>query len=274
MDENRLTRPYLETLTTSELVRIADSFGIDIPPSLERIFIIEELLAASSEEGDAGEGEGGILELADFFDSAPLPKQYNITFIEVMIRDPLWAFLFWEIKGADKELFEETPDFGGYCLRVNPIGNRGNVERENSFTVSVENDDIAWYLGFPPENPGENFGTRYQVELCALQGLESAVLAVSRIFTMPKLHPPIRKAGTEVSRTVSADGEPMGETGASLSPLIHLSGVEDFRVIRNADRLSRVKYRSGVVDGVSGGESRSAVLFEKMVLEVSGEPLT
>jgi hypothetical protein len=258
MDENRLTRPYLESLTTSELARIADSFGIDIPLSLERVFIIEELLdAVSGEEG--GEREGDILELADFLDSAPLPRQYNITFIEVMIRDPLWAFLFWEIKGFDKELFEKAVDFGGYCLRVNPIGNGGNVQRENSFTVPVGNNDSAWYLGFSPEASAGNSGTRYQVELCAFQGLESAVLAVSRIFTMPKLHP---QRGAAPKAPCGAD-KAAGGTGALLSPLISLSGAEDFRVIRNEDRLSRAKHGFGANGGVVG-----------IHVGVPGEPLT
>ncbi|GHV57517.1 DUF4912 domain-containing protein [Spirochaetia bacterium] len=227
MDE-QLKRPYLESLTTGELVRIADSFGIDIPPSLERVFIIGELLDVASGE-DAGERAADVLEAADFRDSAPLPMQYNITFIEVMIRDPLWAFVFWEIKGSDKDFFEKEADFGGYCLRVNPIGNGGAVHRENSFTVSVGNDDTAWYLGFPPgqfETNAHVFAeVRYQVELCVLRKFEKVVLAVSPLFSMPKLLNPPR------------NGEP-----GWFNPLARLSGAEDFRVIRNADRLHRLKY--------------------------------
>ena len=122
MEESLLTRSYLESLTTGELIRIADSFGIDIPPGLERVFIIGELLdIAFDEDGEAEEGAAEPLAAADFLDSAPLPKQYNITFIELLIRDPLWVFLFWEVKGSDKEVFEKEADFEGYCLRVNPI---------------------------------------------------------------------------------------------------------------------------------------------------------
>jgi hypothetical protein len=248
MDDPRLTRPYLESLTTSELVRIADSFGIDIPPSLERVFIIGELLdVAAGEDAEAGE-EGAnaladVLEEADSSDSAPLPNQYNITFIEVMIRDPLWAFLFWEIKGSDKELFEKEADFEGYCLRVNPVGKGGAILRENSFTVPVGNDDTARYLGFPPGIAAQDAATgagqdaaasaeasaaaRYRVELCAIRGPGPAVLAVSPLFAMPRLQPP-------------KPCEP-----APLNPLIRLSGAEDFRVIRNADRLSRARYGFG-----------------------------
>ena len=44
MDVTRFTRVFLDSLSTDELVKLADSHGIDIPPDLERIFVIEELL--------------------------------------------------------------------------------------------------------------------------------------------------------------------------------------------------------------------------------------
>ncbi|GHT58258.1 DUF4912 domain-containing protein [Spirochaetia bacterium] len=246
MDEKQLKRSYLESLTTHELVRIADSFGIDIPPSLERVFIIGELLdAASGEDAESEEMEVVPLEAVDFHDSVPLPKQYNITFIELLIRDPLWVFLFWEVKGSDREFFEKEEDFGGYCLRVSPVGSGGAVQRKNSFIVPVGNDDTAWYLGFPPGGSAEKAAvntaahaeTRYQVELCAVQGSGPEVLAVSPLFTMPRLQPP-----------------KSGEAGP-LNPLIRLSGAEDFRVIRNADRQPRSRYGIISTGGLTGGTS-------------------
>ncbi|GHV63455.1 hypothetical protein AGMMS49587_13530 [Spirochaetia bacterium] len=248
MEEPRLTRPYLESLTTNELVRLANSFGIDIPPSLERVFIIGELLdVASTEYAEAEEETADVLEAADFLDSAPLPKQYNITFIEVLIRDPLWAFLFWEVKSSDKEFFQKEADFEGYCLRVNPIGNRGEAQKGNPFTVPVGNDDTAWYLGFSPGSPGENAAAhaavRYQVELCVLRGPEPAVLAVSRVFTMPRLQPPVHSySPAQPGKSDTAALVPMA---ACFGALTRLSGAEDFRVIRNADRQPRAKYGAG-----------------------------
>jgi len=43
-----VSRTWLESLSTAELIKLADSFGIDIPHGLERIFIIEELLEYSN----------------------------------------------------------------------------------------------------------------------------------------------------------------------------------------------------------------------------------
>jgi hypothetical protein len=209
MDELLFTRPYLESLSTDELVKIADRYAIDIPPDLERLFIIEELLDAGF-SGDETEDEEKFSGTADISEPAPLPKQYNITYLEYIIRDPLWVFVFWEIKSHDKEIYETSPDFGGYFLRVYCL-----ESGEHIFTVPVGVDDTAWYLGFPPDSG------RCRVELCVQQGGGELMLAVSRSFILPALLKPSDLHAPET--------------------LARLSGAEDFPVIRNADRLSRIK---------------------------------
>jgi hypothetical protein len=224
----RLERSYLESLTTHELVKLADSHGIDIPPGLERSFIIEELLELSY-EGKAGVAEKEPPPLAEGRgrESAPLPKQYNITFIEVLIRDPLWVFAFWEINTHDKALHEKVSDFGGYCLKVSPVEGLG---RQGAFTVSVGIGDSAWYLGFSPS------GGSFKVDLCALRGGKALVLAASRPFTLPRL---LNSTGNAYS-SGGAAAQTVAGIGAFRNPLIFLSGLEDFHILRNMDRLSRI----------------------------------
>ncbi|GHV81827.1 hypothetical protein AGMMS49991_03850 [Spirochaetia bacterium] len=235
MNEVRLTRTFLEGLTTTELTALADSRGIDIPPGLERIFIIAELLEAASDfysplEEDSLPNDDSALPLAeaDFLESVPLPRQYNITYIDVFIRDPLWVFAFWEIKGVDKEMHESAPDFGGYYLKVSPAEGEGKSPAAGySFTVPVGTTDTAWYLGFSHSDnaesgscPGPCGSALLRVELGVLRGEETVSLAVSRSFRLPSLFP--------------AAGEYDGR-----NPLALLSGLDELPVLRNADRLSR-----------------------------------
>jgi hypothetical protein len=224
------TRSYLESLTTRELIRMADREGIDIPPDLERVFIIQELLENDSLEVSPEPEERGKLS------PVPLPKQYNITYLEVLLRDPLWVFAFWEIKRHDKELFENSGDFEGYCLKVSSAGSGLSPGRKTSgeraflpetvFTVSVGTEDTAWYLGFPPQ------GGEFYVELCVRlrnprepgrdeMDLLLKTLAVSRPFFMPRLFNP-------------PENEEMLK-----NPLIRLSGAENFSFLRNTDRSLR-----------------------------------
>jgi hypothetical protein len=241
MDECHLTRHYLESLTTQELAALADNAGIDIPPGLDRIFIIEEILEAENDdENDSEIREEVPLKKAEILDPVPLPGQYNITYIKTLIRDPLWVFVFWEIKSQDKEFYEKIQDFEGYFLQVTPAAgecsgyvpppeglkpapSQGKTAVGLSFTVPVGPDDTAWYLGFPPDYSGKDVtgGGWFRVELCARWGTERAVLAASKPFKLPALLPP-------------------AEAKSPRSPLADLSAMDELPVLRNGDRRSRI----------------------------------
>ena len=229
MDGISITRSYLETLTSAELIKWADHYGVDIPPGLDRIFIMEELLeiAAPDLELEEEYTEGPLVK---FPESVVLPKQYNITFIETLVRDPLWAFVFWEIKGADRDIFENAADFSGYYLKVSPWG---RIAPDEVFTVPLTTEDNARYLGFSPaenEEVKEAHNRRYKVELFSELGGEEIFLASTNPFKLPVLPPRIEKQESLL---------------ANKYPLLSLSGIEEFHILRNGDRQSRTK-RSGI----------------------------
>ena len=252
MEKLPLTKAYLESLANADLLKHADNLGIDITQNPDRVFLIEELLEVSSldgeETGSAHEEESTDLV---FVESAPLPKYYNVTFIEVMIRDPFWAFVFWEIKASDKEQLEKAQDFNGYYLRVNLLLNNvkqkaeiANVSErqgmEEMLTVQVSPADTAWYVGFTPNieiaapveiaAPIENevSGPRYIVELYASVGETETVLAVSAPIRMPGL--------TELPKRAGEQNPELGE-----NQLVSLSGYGDFHVLRRNERPLRAK---------------------------------
>jgi len=276
-----MTRTYLESMTTGDLIRMADNLGMDIPPELDRIFIIEELLEMASPDDviddisdlqniaaedqkvkteDSLQADQNIVDLG-LAESVPLPKHYNITYIEVMIRDPLWAFVFWEIKDQDKDHYERMQEFEGYYLKVSPCAALKSgkpeatsgqaAEADGVFKVQVTPADTAWYLGLnsavdsKPDTagsmlcgsrPGDDANThqtqnqydetQYKVELCvSLKGVET-VVAVSSPFKLPCLH--------ELSFGAAA-------RCADENPLVRLSGYGDFKILRNNERLFRIK---------------------------------
>jgi len=232
--QSPVSRPWLESLSTGELVKFADSCGIDIPPGLERIFIIEELLEYANSQEEEVKDE---IEInPSYSESVALPKQYNISYIEVVIRDPLWVFVFWEIKGHDREVHENAHDFNGYCLRVIPL-NEGDTEsarKENSFTVPIDVDDSARYLGFA-EHSSQASG-HYIVKLIVTRGEpqprsksegstldQELLIASSPPFYLPRL------IEDECLKDMSAN------------PLVRLSGVQDLLITKSTDRKPREK---------------------------------
>ena len=222
-----VSRFKLESLSTNELIKLADTHGIDIPPGLERIFIIEELLDIMNTDNKE-EPEESIEINPTFPETAVLPKQYNISFIEVIIRDPLWVFVFWEIKGHDRETAENADDFNGYFLRIIPLDENGAEpkSKENSFTVSISPDDCARYIGLA-ENTSADIDSHqpgcYVIKLGVLRGDTEHHITSSPPFFMPRL----------------SENETISELNKN--PLMHLSGIQDLSITKNTDRQSRLK---------------------------------
>ncbi|MDR2719078.1 MAG: DUF4912 domain-containing protein [Treponema sp.] len=219
-----LNLAYLESLSTGELTELAAKNGLDIPPGLERAFIIEELFYLNKDIDDT-ERETEEADLHDshhheFKEFMTLPLQYHVSFIDVLIRDPLWAFVFWEIKASDRNIYENAADFKGYCLRVIPLKEDSlQPDEAASFMVTVDSGDTARYLGFPPED-----GRCFKVELCMLNREDRAALAESRPFRLPRL---IKLKPDEDIQAVYRN------------PLAQLSGVDRFSLVHSEDRLLR-----------------------------------
>ncbi|MDR0706420.1 MAG: DUF4912 domain-containing protein [Treponema sp.] len=221
MKSTELSRTYLEGLTTEELIVLADRFDIEVPPDLAWSFIVETLLEINPTEGSESIAylDNPARQETMEEDAAPLPEQYNISFIDILIRDPLWVYVFWEIKRHEKEAFESRSGFNGYYLKICPVG-----DSRKAFTVHIRPADTAWYVGIPDS------GSSYKVQLCASADKKEIVIASSGVFTMPALFEPARTRGAHMS------GASIGNA-VSFNSLHVLSGANDFTILRNRERI-------------------------------------
>jgi hypothetical protein len=215
-----LSRAYLESFTSQELLNVAAQLSVDLPESLSsRTLIIGEILDAVGESVDLEESvpeaepdEGSAYKpkaarspqchKGNPFMTVKIPERYNITYIKVLVRDPLWFFVFWEVKQSIMEQLERMASFDRLCLRINAL-KQGKVF--SSYTVSVTATDSAWYLDFPAE------GDAFFVEICArFDGREEA-LAKTRLFRQPEI---------------------LAIHGETETPLALLSGIRDIPILR------------------------------------------
>jgi len=238
MNVSCLTLSYLESLGTDEIIRLADKYGLDLPPGLDRVFIIEELVEYGKEikskkksnHHNESPESNIIVETTGRQRTAgrsALLDRYNTSFINVIIRDPLWAFVFWDIPEQDRIRHENYDDYKGCCLRVLPVKQDNKTPNTNDFfTVTVSKTDSSRYLGFPPDA-----GRCYKIELCALHEETYTVLAVSRSFVLPQVIEPMVE-------TSLADG---GIQAVYRNPLAQLSGVNSFTLTHSVDRLPRLQ---------------------------------
>ena len=209
METSFLSRSFLETLSSSDLISLADDYGIDIPDDLNRRFIIGELLEAAEEmKQDTKKSEMVIKhELAETNQETVLPGSYNETNIYMILRNPVWAFVWWDIKKSDLSKMH-SEGISSLMLHVS-LFNEDQTLRPEVFDVQISSTDREQYILLPA---GYKF-VRIDLLSSGRTNKTLQTLACSRCVEIPQgckelqnLHP-----GCKIT----------------LSPILKLSGMEN-----------------------------------------------
>lgn len=189
-----MTSENFESLSDQDLHKMADRMGLDLPPDLDRLFVVEEIVEALEEERlDRDRGTDAPLYVEDakywFRDKGPaadageappaLPARYNETAIRALVRDPSWAFAFWDVSETDRGAIEAAGDEGKLFLRVTEPDVRDG-DKPPFFDIPVDVDDSQWYINLPrPE-------ARYRIDLVFKQEGRLRSLTRSFEFEVPR----------------------------------------------------------------------------------------
>lgn len=191
-----MTEERLSVLSLSALHEIADNEGIKNAADLSREELIEQLLEAIEEDREERECFNNFamrieekkyeILLDEEFESQKgivfeIPERYNETKISLLLRDPFWAFAYWDI--MDQELGEigERGHIEGLLLRVCQIetDKSGKEVVIDSFDIPVKVQDNKWYINLPES------GKNYFIKLVVRLGRGEKVLCTSNTVTSP-----------------------------------------------------------------------------------------
>ena len=154
MEETFLSRQYLESISTADLLSLADDYGIDIPSNLNRPFIIAELLETAEEIENEQETDKTV-KITDSDVALPeaLPESYNETQIHAILRNPAWVFVFWDIRAIDIENLQQAEGYKGLYLHVSffnsPVTELDDSRPSDFFDVAVTPKSRDQYLLIP-----------------------------------------------------------------------------------------------------------------------------
>jgi hypothetical protein len=150
MDVPFLTRSYLETLSSPDLIALADDYDIDIPSDLNRRFIIGELLEAA-EELKRNRKNDMIIAAGDTKSDSgeKLPDSYNETQITVVLRNPVWAFVYWDIRETDLHMLKSEKIQSSLMLKVLFFDEAESVKPADSFDIQISFTDREQYILLP-----------------------------------------------------------------------------------------------------------------------------
>lgn len=84
-------------------------------------------------------------------DKYPLPERYNETKIVLLLRDPAWAYTYWDIKESEVSALKFGKLSGTLFLRlyemIAPEFNKNNINDFSDIQVAIE--DNSWYINLP-----------------------------------------------------------------------------------------------------------------------------
>ncbi|MCR4630194.1 MAG: DUF4912 domain-containing protein [Treponema sp.] len=175
MNENSITRSYLETLSFNDLVALADEYGVDVPEDLDRRFLIAELMELALEE--SGQNEEMIISSENGEGGSALPGNYNETQVSCVFRNPAWLFVFWNINENDAASLKN--DEGELKLRICFLKNPKEMIPEEAFEIQASTSNQEQYVLISAE---KKF---LKVELIYSGAGAGKVLAFSPVVTIP-----------------------------------------------------------------------------------------
>lgn len=180
-DQIDLSRNTLETLTSSQLIDLADEYGIDIPDNLNRQFIIEELIEVAKEIDENSNYKETIKVSDDAVNTiaTELPESYNETKIDVMLRNPVSLFVYWDFSEVQFKQLKSNKI--SIYLQISFFDSMEAEKPEDTFEIQINIEDREQYILIP--------GGKKFVRVDLMQNTTSsmdAVLAVSSRLSIPQ----------------------------------------------------------------------------------------
>ena len=205
MKEETLDCASLEKLPFSDLVKLADEYGVDVPEDLDRRFLIAELLELSEESKHLDEE----MTVASEFEegaSVVLSGNFNETQVSCVLRNPAWLFVFWNLNDKDFARINDNPSCS-LKLRICSFDDPKDNKPEEAFEVQTPSQSQEQYVLLPK-------GKKYiKVELVCVNAGQSEVIAFSPFVSIPQ------------GSALVNDLQPGREE--DFSPVIELSGIRE-----------------------------------------------
>ena len=130
-------------------MEIADGLGIDVPDNFKRNALIGEILELANEDRIDEDDTDLILNDETSVESASmLPRPYNLTEVKVVLRNPAWAFIYWNISDSDSASLDNA-FISQLMLRISSFSNKDDSKPDDFFDLQIKRSDNGQYVLLP-----------------------------------------------------------------------------------------------------------------------------
>lgn len=185
-----MTKNRLQSLSLSELIFVAEQQGIINCSSMDKEDLIDSIIDAFEEsrlerfEDDNWTIQSMCRKFDIFQDEeisleerSDIPDHFNTSKVEILLVNPLMAFVFWEYGDDAKETAQKCSKHNHLLLRVHEKNLSDSTV--SFFDIPVKFEENQWYINLPSN------GCQYYIELVCHLASGDKVLAVSNKIESP-----------------------------------------------------------------------------------------
>ena len=164
-----MTKERLQSISLEELEDLARQQGYEFTGATDRAALTEFILENFRELEREREDENNLSirveerkyqvterKTADCIDvdTYPIEKRYNQTKVVFMVRDPNWAYAYWDLDNNLLEKLKKSADGDQLVLRVHDVEliDFTGSNAKSSFDIPIQIDDTSWYIYLPNQN--------------------------------------------------------------------------------------------------------------------------
>ena len=199
-----MTRERLSQYSMFDLYKIAENEGIQYNcTDGDHKELIEKILEALDEDkaerllsnNDAMKLKGTKYDILQDYELEAqekqvysIPENYNDTRIVLLLRDPLWAYTYWDINDKELNKMKDEIFFEGLLLRVFELKSKKIVDEDvfskdniiDYYDIPIDEKDDSWYINLG--KTGRHFG----IQLCSISHGKVSILSKSNIIKSPR----------------------------------------------------------------------------------------
>ncbi|MFI3257490.1 MAG: DUF4912 domain-containing protein [Spirochaetales bacterium] len=183
MDKSDLTHSYLASLSSADLLTLADDCGLDIPENLARNFIITEILDSVAEKHTSQPLSANASENSEIKE---VPLSYNENTVVAVLRDPIWCYVFWDFHERTFSDITSNHAFSGFVLRTSYYDNGNYKKAAKTFDIQVNKTDREQFI-----LPDIHYASFCVSLVARFKSTEENTVASSAIITKPKKYPQV-----------------------------------------------------------------------------------
>ena len=191
-----MTRERLQVLSIASLREIAGRSGIQVDEKSNKDMLIEQILEAMEEDKTDRENSNNnamrikekkfeILKDEEIESQEKseysLPTTYDETKIVLLLRDPLWAFTYWDLEKSDFDSITKTETKNRLLLRVYECIPGTQETKGEVFDIPVKKIDRSWYINLP------RTGSSYYIEFINEMNGSEIKLCSSNTIHSPRM---------------------------------------------------------------------------------------